>query len=71
MDQSNTNLLQMSFKFVRFEGLYDYFAPCKMFRIICERKHVHFTQKTYNQLAAHDHETRSTVNDKIVFPRHS
>ena len=69
MDQSNTKMFQMHFKFIRFKGVYEYFVPCKMFTITCERKHEHFTQKTYGQLAAHDYETKSTVNDKAVLPR--
>ena len=51
--------------------MYDYFVLCKMFRIIRERKHVHFTQKIDNQLIPHNHETRSRVNNKLVIPRYS
>ena len=42
-----------------------------MFRIIHERKHVHFTKKIDNQLFPHNHETRSRVNNKLVMPRYS
>ena len=42
-----------------------------MFRIICERKNKKFTQKIDNQLIAHNHETRSGVNNKLVLPRYS
>ena len=42
-----------------------------MFRIIRDRKHVHSTQKIYNQLIPHNHETRSRVNNKLVIPRYS
>ena len=45
-DQTNTNLFQMSPKLNQFKGVYDYFVLCKVFRIIRERKHVHFTEKT-------------------------
>ena len=42
-----------------------------MYRIICERKHEHFTLKIDNQVVAHEHETRSRVNDKLVLPRYT
>ena len=43
---------------------------CKMFRIICDRKHEHFTHKIDSQLIAHNHETRSRVDNKLVLPRY-
>ena len=61
----------MSPKLIRFEGVYDFFILCKMFRIIPERKHVHYTQKYDNQLIPHNHETRFRVNNKLVIPRQS
>ena len=42
-----------------------------MFGIIRERKHVHFTQKTYDHLIPHNHETRYRVNSKLVTPQNS
>ena len=61
----------MSSKFIQFKGVYDYFVLCKMYRIICERKHEHFTLKIDNQVIAHEHETRSRVNNKLVLPRYT
>ena len=61
----------MSPKLIQFKGVYDDFVLCKMIRIIREIKHVHFTQKIYNQLFPHNHEIRSRVNNKIVIPRYS
>ena len=40
-------------------------------RIVFERKHGHVTQKIDDQLIAHNHETRSIVNNKLVLPRNS
>ena len=71
MDNSSTKRLQTTLRFIQFKGVYDYFVLCKMFRIICEQKHKHFTQKTYIQLKAHNHKTRSRVNNKLVLPRYS
>ena len=51
--------------------MYDYFVPCKRFRIIRERKHDHFTQKIDNQIIPHNHETRSRLINKLVIPRYS
>ena len=42
-----------------------------MFKIIRERKHVHFTQKIDKQLIPHNHETRFRVNFKLVTLRYS
>ena len=36
-DQSNTNQLKFSPKFIQFQGVYEHFVPCKTFKIICER----------------------------------
>ena len=70
-DQSNTNQSEMRSKFIQFKGVYDYFVLCKMYRIIHERKHEHFTIKIDNQVIAHEHETRSRVNNKLVPPRYT
>ena len=61
----------MSPKFIHFKGVYDCFDLCKMRRIICEQKHEHFPVKIYNQLIAHQQETRSRVNKKLMFPRYT
>ena len=42
-----------------------------MFRTIHARKHVHFAQKTDNQLIPHNLETRSRVSNKLEIPRYS
>ena len=63
--------LKMSSKLTQFKGVHDYFVLWKMFRIIRERKHVHFTQKTYNQLIPKNHKTRSRANNNLVLPRYS
>ena len=68
---TNTNQLQMSYKFIQFNGVYDYFVLCKTFRTIRKRKHVHFTQKIDNPLIQHNHETRARVNNKLAIPRYS
>ena len=60
-----TNQFEMSPKFIKLKCAYDYFVLCKMFRIIFERIHEHFTQKKYNQLIAHELEARSRVNNKL------
>ena len=51
--------------------MYDYFVLCKMYRIICEHKHEHFTLKNDNHVLAHEHETRSRVNNNLVLPRYT
>ena len=43
----------------------------KMYRNICERKPKHFTLRSYNQIVAHEHETRTKVNNKLVLPRYT
>ena len=53
MDQSNTNQLEISPKLTQSKCVYDYFVLCKMFKIVCERKHEHLTQKKYNQVNPH------------------
>ena len=70
-DHSNTNQLQTSHKFIPSKSVCDYFVMCKMLMIICERKHEHFTQKNYNLLIAHNHETGSRVNNKLVISIYS
>ena len=67
-DQSYTNNLETSSKFIQFTGVYDYFVLSKMYRFICERKNEHFTLKIDNQIIANEHETRSRVNNKLVLP---
>ena len=67
--QSNTSHLEISSKFIEFKGVYDYLVLWKMYRLICERKHEHFILKIYNQVIAHEHETRSRANNKLVLPR--
>ena len=37
-------------KFIQFKGVYDYFVLCKMYGIVCERKHGNFTLEMYNQI---------------------
>ena len=41
-----------------------------MLKIIYERKHEHSSHKINNLLFAQDHETRSRVYNKLVFPRY-
>ena len=48
MDQSNTNRLEMSPKFIQSKSVYDSYVLCKMFRIVCERKYEHFIQTLIN-----------------------
>ena len=60
-DHSNTNRLQTIPKTISFKSLYDHFALYKIFRIICERKHEHFSQKIDNQLIA---KPRNKINGK-------
>ena len=59
----------MSSNFIQFKGVYDYFVLCEKYRIICERKHEDFTLKIDNQVIAHELETRSRANNKLVLPR--
>ena len=42
-----------------------------MYRIISERKREHFTLKVDNQVIAHEHETRSSGNNNLGFPRYT
>ena len=42
-----------------------------MYRIISERKHEQLTLKFDNKIIAHEHETRSRVNNKLMLPRYS
>ena len=70
-NQSNTNQLQMSLKFIQLKGVYDYFLQCEMLRINCEWKHEHLLKKKHNKLSAHDHGTGSIVNNELVLPRYS
>ena len=70
-DESNTNELEMSYKFIQFKGVYVYFVLCKMYRIICERKQEHFTLKIDNQVIINEDETRPRVNNKLVLPRYT
>ena len=42
-----------------------------MYRIICERKHENFNLKIDNHVTAHEHETSSRVNNKLVLPRYT
>ena len=39
-----------------------------MLRIICERRHEHFTQKSDDHLFKNNHKIRSRVNNKLVLP---
>ena len=67
-DQLNTDQFEMCPKFIKLIGVYGYYALREICRMICERKHQHFTLKAYNQLIAHEHGTRSRVNNKLMFP---
>ena len=40
-----------------------FFVECEMYGIVSERKHVNVTLKTYKQINAHEHETRTRVNN--------
>ena len=66
-DLIQSNKLGMSPKFIKFKGVDDYFVLCKMLRIICERKHEHFTQKIVKEFIANDHGTKSRVNNELVY----
>ena len=57
----------MSPKFISFNSVHYYFFLRKMFRTIYE----YFSQQIYNELIAHNHETRSNVNAKLALPRYS
>ena len=70
-DQSNTNRLQISPKFIPLKGVCDHFVLCKIFNIIFEWKYEHFTQNIDNQLIVLKRETRSRINNKLALPRYS
>ena len=67
----NVNQTQSLYNFTEFQGVYDYFVLCKMFKIVSENKHPHFTQKIHNQAILHNHETRSNVDNHLVPPRYT
>ena len=56
----------MNPKIIQFKCVYDYFVLCKIYRIIYERKHEHFTLKIDNQVITHEHETRSRVKKQTT-----
>ena len=47
--------------FLQYDEVYKYFILCKMFKIICDGKHVHFFSKMDQHSLAHIYETRSNV----------
>ena len=65
-DESNANRFQGSPKSMQFKGVYDYFILNKMLIIVRKRKRKHLTLKTDSQIFAHDLETKSRINIKIV-----
>ena len=70
-DKSSTKQLEMKSKFIQFKVVYDYYVLCKMYRVIRERKHEHFNIRIDNQGIAHEPETWSRVNNKLVLPRYT
>ena len=68
---TNINQAHHDYTFTEFQGVYDYFVLCKMFKIVRENKQHHFARKISNQVIAHDHETRSNVDNQLVLPRYS
>ena len=54
--------------FLQYDEVYKYFILCKMFKVICDGKHLHFVNKMDQHSIAHIYETRSNVGNCFTSP---
>ena len=49
--------------FRQYDRVYKYFVLCKMFKVLCDGKRLHFVNEMDQLLIAHNYETRSNVGN--------